>query len=77
MNQNVRNVNDIDWAKVINVNFKLLHWFYVGPCLYLSGHFFLLEQARRTLKGLRVNTVTTNMDCKIVGLSDLPCDRTM
>ncbi|KAL5728594.1 Protein argonaute-4 [Ranunculus cassubicifolius] len=31
-------------------------------------------KAKRTLKNLRVKT-TNNMECKITGLSDLPCNK--
>lgn len=70
-NQNVRDPFSLDWAKVI-MFFNICLFAYL---IFNYPHLILYstEQAKRTLKNLRIKASPSNQEYKITGLSELPC----
>lgn len=69
-NQNAKDPFSLDWAKVCCYFCDL----FIFLCNHvLSKGFSTFDQAKRTLKNLRVKTAPANQEFKITGLSEKSC----
>lgn len=74
-NQNARDPFHLDWTKVL---ICALYHIYCVACCYLYGLLAYFSQflvkAKRVLKNLRIKARPSNIEFKINGLSDKPCN---
>lgn len=74
-NQSVETPRQIDWVKVV-LAFKCKNWEHAWLLLFWAFE-FLIEtwQAAKMLKHMRVKATHRNMEFKIIGLSQKPCNQ--
>lgn len=85
-NQGIKDPRQIDWVKVCkfsacnNLFLLLMHMISLmaKSCFNNGGFYHMLSQtlqAKRMLKNMRIKTRHSNLEFKIIGISEMPCNQ--